>query len=1066
MTTRNKRAASGGLARSLLSRAVTGTLLVGLALPAFAQSYTEAGKAGDPNSWLSTEFNADWGLAAINAQYAYARGLTGRGVRLGIFDSGVALGHGEFSGKANRSIHIADLLGDGTACTNTVALTGPDSCFSSDGGSVAIDYFEYTDADRALVQYLVDIGYFYDWVPAYLESIAGFSYSTHGTHVAGSMLANRDGTGSHGVAFNADLSAARLFSNSYMDFYALVGAGGESYAIGPDSTAVASMYQQMAQQGVRAINHSWGLSQEPNTAADMDDLYNLPGVAEYFATYTDPSLQTGMLQVFAAGNNSGDIAGIYATLPRWVQGLDKYWLSVVNINQSGTIDGSSSICGLSKDWCIAAPGTDITSSVVGGSIQGNVVRDADGNVIGLDITGENPEYGYGDLTGTSMAAPHITGALALLMERFPYLDNPQIRDVLLTTATDLGDAGVDEIYGWGLVDLKKAIEGPGQLRVDTDVVMNRAAGGIKTWTGLAWDDWTNDIGGPGRLTKSGIGWLRLSGDNGFAGATIRQGVLELDGINALTGNVSVDGGVLLLNGSLVNTALVVNNGGIASIRGVQSGAKTDVNAGGRLGGTGTVNDLTVRGTVTPGNSIGTLNVTGTYTQAAGSFFDAELGSAGSSDRIAVAGNAQLQGGTVRLLATPGTFLLGQQYTLLTASSGVTGQFAGLDSSLFSPFLRFTFNYAPTAVGLNVGRGLALATAARTRNQAAVAAAADAMAISNPLLLSLTQLFPAQAQPAFDALSGEAHASTRGVLVDVSRHVREAALQRSVAQAAPGSDSEGTTAVWAEGLATGGDVHADGNAARIDAQGNAVLFGADHVFAGGWTVGGLAGSGRTDVSVPARASRGSVNDKHLAVYGGGTFGGFGVRGGLAYARHDVGMNRRVAFGNVDQSLRADYSANTMQAFVEGGYRFGDARWSVEPFAQFAHVRVKADRFTEIGGSTALTVANADSSVNLTTAGVRFGLGLAGSSQQPGWLQLRGGVGYRHASGDLNSPTSASWSGGNAFTVAGATLADNAWTAEAGVAAWITPRARVDLGYSGQYADQARDHGVNARVSVQF
>lgn len=46
------------------------------------------------------------------------------------------------------------------------------------------------------------------------------------------------------------------------------------------------------------------------------------------------------------------------------------------------------------------------------------------------------------------------------MERFPYLDNPQIRDVLLTTATDLGEPGVDDVYGWGLINLKKPSTAP------------------------------------------------------------------------------------------------------------------------------------------------------------------------------------------------------------------------------------------------------------------------------------------------------------------------------------------------------------------------------------------------------------------------------------------------------------------------------------------------------------------------------------------------------------------------------------------------------------------------------
>ncbi len=147
----------------------------------------------------------------------------------------------------------------------------------------------------------------------------------------------------------------------------------------------------------------------------------------------------------------------------------------------------------------SAPGTAILSTIVSGDIQGRLEKTAD--YVRLLIDSQNPTYDYGPKTGTSMAAPHITGALGLLMERFPYLDNAQVRDVLLTTARDLGAAGVDPIYGWGMVDLRRAIEGYGSLRVDTSVVMNQRAGGLKVWEGDAWDDWTNDIGGPGTLTN-------------------------------------------------------------------------------------------------------------------------------------------------------------------------------------------------------------------------------------------------------------------------------------------------------------------------------------------------------------------------------------------------------------------------------------------------------------------------------------------------------------------------------------------------------------------------------------
>lgn len=124
---RKIKAAARGTARkpmSLLSAAVAAALLAGVAVPAFAQS-ADAGQVGDPSSWHDDEFNADWGLAAIGADYAYARGLSGKGIRLGIFDSGSGLDHPEFAGKNNHALTIADMLEDGSRCTNTTILGGP-----------------------------------------------------------------------------------------------------------------------------------------------------------------------------------------------------------------------------------------------------------------------------------------------------------------------------------------------------------------------------------------------------------------------------------------------------------------------------------------------------------------------------------------------------------------------------------------------------------------------------------------------------------------------------------------------------------------------------------------------------------------------------------------------------------------------------------------------------------------------------------------------------------------------------------------------------------------------------
>lgn len=70
------------------------TLLLANQLSASEQN---RGKFGDIKSWQSDEYKADWGLVSMNAAVAYALGATGKGVTLGVMDSGVLLSHPEFS---------------------------------------------------------------------------------------------------------------------------------------------------------------------------------------------------------------------------------------------------------------------------------------------------------------------------------------------------------------------------------------------------------------------------------------------------------------------------------------------------------------------------------------------------------------------------------------------------------------------------------------------------------------------------------------------------------------------------------------------------------------------------------------------------------------------------------------------------------------------------------------------------------------------------------------------------------------------------------------------------------
>ncbi|MDP5142883.1 S8 family serine peptidase [Rheinheimera baltica] len=65
---------------------------------------------------------------------------------------------------------------------------------------------------------------------------------------------------------------------------------------------------------------------------------------------------------------------------------------------------------------------------------------------------------YGLMSGTSMASPHVAGVAALLWSHYPQCTNAQIRNVLALTAEDLGTAGRDNSYGFGLVRTKTAYD--------------------------------------------------------------------------------------------------------------------------------------------------------------------------------------------------------------------------------------------------------------------------------------------------------------------------------------------------------------------------------------------------------------------------------------------------------------------------------------------------------------------------------------------------------------------------------------------------------------------------------
>lgn len=532
--------------------------------------------------------------------------------------------------------------------------------------------------------------------------------------------------------------------------------------------------------------------------------------------------------------------------------------------------------------------------------------------------------------------------------------------------------------------------------------------------------------------------------------------------SGFTGATNVNGGRLAVNGSLASSLVTIT--------------------GGMLGGNGTVGGIVAQsgGVIAPGNSIGTLNVAGDIDQAAGSIYQVELTSTGQSDLILATGTATIADGTVLdvVKADAAPYVPGTHYTVLQADAGVTGTYT---LSGAGPFIGLIANYDPTHVYLDVVQAKSFASVGLTPNQIATGGGAESLGSGNPLFDAIFALpSEAAAQDAFDQLSGEIHASAKGMLLEDSRFIRDAATKRISAafgdagaaalpvmaygEGGPGMVAADTDrfAVWGQAFGSRGQTGSDGNAANFDRSTGGLLVGADSPI-GDWRVGIIGGYSHSSFDADDRHSSGASDNYHLGLYGGTNWGAIAFRTGAAYSWNSISTKRSVAFNGFADQLSADYDAGTAQVFGELAYKAGVGRFKFEPFANLAYVSVHADGFTEQGGAAALTSASSTTNATFTTLGLRAStdVALGGIS-----ATARGTLGWRHAFGDVTPTSTFAFAGGDAFAIAGVPVASDSAVIEAGFDLQMSTNATLGLSYVGQFGGHNTDNGAKADLSVRF
>jgi len=528
--------------------------------------------------------------------------------------------------------------------------------------------------------------------------------------------------------------------------------------------------------------------------------------------------------------------------------------------------------------------------------------------------------------------------------------------------------------------------------------------------------------------------------------------------SAFTGQTVVSGGTLKVNGSMA-AAVTVADGAI-------------------LSGSGTIGGVTALSgsTVAPGNSPGTLTVAGNYTQNAGSTYNAELVPGSSvSDKVVVTGSATIAKGATLNLSKYGSsaaYALDAHYTVLSAAGGVSGTYQVTGDTVISGFYSLVAGYDANNVYVDAKQTRAFTSAATTPNQNVTAAALQSLPANNTLrsAVSYSQT-DAAARAAFDQLSGEIHASIKGAMVEDSRFVRSAAIDRlrrafdGVGAPAAPSASYGVDrlTVWSTGYGAWGDVGRDGNAATLSHNLGGFVIGADAPVFDSGRFGILAGYGRATYDVNGRNSSGWSDNYSVGAYGGTQFGALGVRLGTAYTWSDVRTSRAVGFTGFSDKLSGKDNARTFQVFGDAGYRVDVGPVSLEPFAGLAHVNVRTDGFTEQGGAAALAARGSDTRVTFSTIGLHSATDFQVEDYT---LTASGSLAWRHAYGNTTPSTSLNFAGSDSFGVAGVPIAKEAALVEAGLSTKLNPDLSLGLSYTGQFANGAHNQGVRGNLSVRF
>ena len=1061
-------------------------------------AYVETSKLGSTKSWETDEYTKSHALTFINASQAYAEGYTGKGVLIGIVDSGAELAHTDLSGG-----RIFGVTASGT--------------YYHDGDRYPFDQFAGGQADDKTGEYSKGEAFETngDWILGINDA--------HGTHVTSVAAGNRNGIGSHGVAFESDVAVGNTGGTDNMNY-------------GPyqDYNYFYAVWDAVGNTGAKVINNSWGTNirvENDQGVVDSGWHYDVGQVGsefdfttgqngvekEYYLfredaekaggkNFMDAAYEVakkhGLIQIFTNGNRNFQNPYYRAMYPYFTPDAEQYWIAAggVDVTADGRLvimgndqgvnagtdndhgGGGYNRAGVAKWWTITAP-----TNVWGASIDpATGAIDGDGNA----ATDSKDNHGWGTAGGTSNAAPHIAGAMGVLMGRYTYLTPTQVRDVMFTTASNTDGqeglleewdsaAGVpDNDYGWGVLDLGKAIYGPGQFLGDFAVTMNDVD-----------DTWRNDISdvaikarkvedeeedaawvkrkavldekkAAGPLTKEET-WeyeyktardeaRDLRAKQGYVGRLIKDGngTLTLTGHNTYSGGTIVNGGTVAgLSDSFGSGDVVVNAGGTVEFHTqflLQKAGEKDW-----------VEDKYEA-------TVDTTDDANVVVKKGGALSVAESGVS--------LGNVTVEEGAIFKVGGIDETMLTDLWkdptkaydvTLTTKSlTGAENLTAGTDYAFFSN--EIDTSTANTVKASLKKRDGGMAAAATTENGRAIGAAIEA----NPEGETFAAFLGAtkdQAARTFDSLGSDINFTAQNLSIVNSLTLSRAVKDQSTGYGTANTAKLGNGAeVWATGIGAWSNSDAGGASTDLDADFYAGLVGVEMQVCSATKLGVFFGAGSTDFKGGVDGKIDS-DDIHAGIYGETATGPVSVAYGFAWTQQDRELTRGISFMDSVGYGTSSADADLMQLFGEVAYTgLNTDAYSVEPYVGFTWVHAKADGFTETAGTTAVTSEFDNQNIEVTTLGVRGAMPFKLATVD---MKVKGDVNWMHFFGDTAAEGTVRIGDAAPAALKGEEL-DNLFGVGLGIEAKMGESTTFGLSYTGAYGSDVTSHGVGVNVRYAF